>query len=71
MQRKIELVASSNTFERMLLITRIYKEASDRNYQTILHPPDRKKIHGYAFSKCYFLHHRQRKDAGRLTGGKP
>lgn len=46
-------------------------EVQYRNHKDILHPPDGKKVHGYASCKCHFLHHRRRKDAGWRTGGKP
>ena len=46
-------------------------EEQNRNHQTILHPPDRETLHGYAPCKRHFLHHSRRKDAGRLAGGKP
>ena len=42
-----------------------------RNHKNILHPPDRKNIHGYAPCKCHFLHYRRGENAERLTGGKP
>lgn len=46
-------------------------EVVNRNHQTILHPPDRKTLHGNAPCKRHFLHYRRRENAERLFGGKP
>lgn len=56
---------------KISLEQKIKKEVLNRNHKNILHPSDRKTLHGYASGKRHFLHHGRRKDAGRRTGGEP
>ena len=48
----------------------LWQEVFYRYHKNILHPPDRKKIHGYASCERHFLYYRRRENAVWRVGGE-